>query len=248
MTRRLLASTERSWDKLVIPSGCRCGRGTSAPVTAAAAPDGRPGARPTTAARTSPGMACVLKWPGNRSACGSESSVTGWPAQATEPAFSGTGRPGSLAAGGGPCWRRRTPREGWRGRRRSSRKRARLGPPTAAGTGGSRRRRRPSRTSPGASVATLPMDSKVRSTIRCTDMFVFYMHIHIYSRRLVCTVVVEGRTVDGEDPVVAANVAKRAVNMPREDPAAVATQELHAPLWRDGISIPLDHGDDIVVE
>jgi hypothetical protein len=73
----------------------------------------------------------------------------------------------------------------------------------------------------------------------------YSMHGHVGVHR---TVVVEGRTVDGDDPVVAANVAKRAVNMPGEDPAAVATQELDAPLGRDGTSVPhLDHGDDIVV-
>uniref|UniRef100_A0A0A8Y4S4 Uncharacterized protein n=1 Tax=Arundo donax TaxID=35708 RepID=A0A0A8Y4S4_ARUDO len=54
-------------------------------------------------------------------------------------------------------------------------------------------------------------------------------------------------TVDGEDSVVAADVAQRAVGVAGGDPAAVAAQELDASLGR-GRSVRPDDADDIVVE
>lgn len=66
-----------------------------------------------------------------------------------------------------------------------------------------------------------------------------------------CTVKPDG-TVDGEDPVVAADVAQRAVGAAGQDPAAVAAQELDASLGvGDGACgthrVRLGDADDIVV-
>jgi len=65
----------------------------------------------------------------------------------------------------------------------------------------------------------------------------------------ICTVKPEG-TVDGEDSIVAADVAQRAIGVAGQDPTAVAAQELDASLG-DGWGthrVRLDDADDIVVE
>lgn len=65
----------------------------------------------------------------------------------------------------------------------------------------------------------------------------------------ICTTVKPDGTVDGEDPVVAADVAQRAVGAAGQDPAAVAAQELDASLGvGDGAHrVRLGDADDVVV-
>lgn len=69
----------------------------------------------------------------------------------------------------------------------------------------------------------------------------------------ICTTVKPDGTVDGEDPVVAADVAQRAVGAAGQDPAAVAAQELDASLGvgdGDGCGahrVRLGDADDVVV-
>lgn len=57
-------------------------------------------------------------------------------------------------------------------------------------------------------------------------------------------------TVDGEDSIVAADVAQCAIGMAGQDPTAIAAQELEASLG-DGCStrrVRLHDADDIIVE
>jgi len=70
-----------------------------------------------------------------------------------------------------------------------------------------------------------------------------------WSAEILCTVKPEG-SVDGENSIVAADVAQRAIGVAGQDPTTVAAQELDASL-RNGCGshgIRLDDADDIVVE